>query len=137
MAGHSPRRRYRERMTVAMGVYVVGLFAAKYLTSRHLVDGMWVWVLALIPGLAIVGVLAAIALLIVEQEDEFIRWLLVRQTLIATAIALSISTVWGFLENFELVGHIDAYWIAVVWFLGFAVGGVVNRVTHGASGDGC
>lgn len=124
-------------MTVAMGVYVVGLFAAKYLTSRHLVDGMWVWVLALIPGLAIVGVLAAIALLIVEQEDEFIRWLLVRQTLIATAIALSISTVWGFLENFELVGHIDAYWIAVVWFLGFAVGGVVNRVTHGASGDGC
>lgn len=120
-----------------MCIYVVGLIAAKYLTSRHLVDGTWVWILALIPGLAVVGAFAAIGMLIVEQRDEFIRLLLVRQTLIATGMALSISTVWGFLENFGLVPHADAYWIAVVWFIGFGLGGAINRVTHGASGDGC
>jgi hypothetical protein len=133
----TPRRRYLERLGTAMAIYVLSLFAAKYLISRNLVGGPVVWILGLIPGLAVVGGFYAIAMLIIEQKDEFIRMLIVRQTLIGTAVALSLSTVWGFLENFGLVAHVDAYWIAIIWFLGFGLGGFVNRITHGAWGDGC
>ena len=32
---------------------------------------------------------------------------MVRQTLWASGFALSVATVWGFLESFDLVGHVD------------------------------
>jgi DNA-binding XRE family transcriptional regulator len=131
MAMSSPRRRYLMRLGISMALYVPSLFVAKYLISRNLAEGPVVWLLGLIPGLAVLGAFYAIAMLIIEQKDEFIRMLLVRQTLIGTAIALSISTVWGFLENFGLVSHVDSYWIAVIWFLGFGFGGFINRVSHG------
>ena len=38
-----------------MVMYVASLFAATYLISRNLVDGPIVWILGLIPGLAVVG----------------------------------------------------------------------------------
>jgi hypothetical protein len=139
MAQSSPRRRYLERLGSSMALYVTSLFVAKFLITRNLVEGPVVWILGLIPGLAVVGAFYAIAMLIIEQKDEFIRMLIVRQTLIGTALALSISTVWGFLENFGLVAHVDAYWIAIIWFFGFGFGfgGFVNRITHGTWGDGC
>jgi hypothetical protein len=61
--------------------------------------------------------------------------LLVRQTLVATGFALSVATVWGFLENFELVAHVDAFYIAILWFLGLGLGSLYNRLTLGDSGD--
>ena len=81
------------------------------------------------------GIFYAYGMLIVEQEDEFIRMLVIRQLVIATGIALAFATVWGFLEEFGLVTHIYAYYVAVAWIVGFALGGVVNRITHGASGE--
>jgi hypothetical protein len=137
MAHASPLRRYLKRLGSSMVIYVVSLFAATYLISRNLVEGPIVWIMALMPGIAVVGAFYSIAMLIVEQKDEFIRMLTVRQTLIGTAIALSISTVWGFLENFGLVAHVDSYWVAVIWFLGFGFGGFINWITHGTRGEGC
>jgi hypothetical protein len=137
MARPSPRRRYLQRLGISTAIYVVSLFAGTYLVSRNLVQGPVVWALGLLPGLAVVGMFYAIAMLIIEQKDEFLRMLIVRQTLVGTVVALSISTVWGFLENFGLVDHVDAYWIAILWFFGFGFGGLINRITHGAWGDGC
>jgi hypothetical protein len=135
MARSPARRRYVQRLAVAMAAYLVSLFAAEYLISRALVDGPLMWALALVPGLAVVGAFYAIAMLILEQKDEFVRMLVVRQTLIATGFALSIATVWGFLENFALVPHVPAYWVAILWFLGFGIGGFVNNKTFGAWGE--
>ena len=135
MARSPASRRYLQRLAAAMGVYLVSLFAAEYLISREMVDGPLMWVLALVPGLAVVGAFYAVAMLIVEQRDEFVRMLVVRQTLIATGFSLSIATVWGFLENFELVPHIPAYWVAILWFFGFGLGGFVNKQTMGSWGE--
>jgi|GEM_PF-3009531 len=134
--GSSPRARYLARFGGSMAIYVLSLSSASYLTQRHLADGGFIWVLALLPGLAIVGVFYAIARFIVEQKDEFLRMLLVRQALIGTVMALSISTVWGFLENFGLVARVDSYWVAVIWFVGFGFGGFINWMSYRARGDG-
>jgi hypothetical protein len=131
----APTRRYLIRLFTAMGLYVVSLFAAKYLTNHHLVKGWTIWPLALLPGLSIVGAFYAIAMLIIEQKDEYIRMLLVRQTLFATGITLAAATVWGFLENFGLVIHLDAFYWAIVWFAGLGFGAIFNRITMGSWGD--
>lgn len=128
-------RRYMARITVAMAVYIVGLFGANYLIDNDLVSGPLAWAAALVPGLAVAGVFYAVGMLILEQKDEFIRMLLIRQNLIAMALAMSIVVVWGFLESFGLVGHVAGYLIVVWWAIGMAIGAVSNRITHGSWGQ--
>ena len=91
--------------------------------------------LSVMPGLAICGVFWAIGRLILDEKDEFIRMLIVRQTLIATGFALGFATIWGFLEAGEVVPHIPAYWFAVTFFLGQFIGAISNRITHGTWGS--
>ena len=118
-----------------MAIYLVTLFAGKYLVKNELTDGPVIWMLGLLPGLAVIGVFYAIGMLIVETKDEFVRMLIVRQVLYGTGIALSLATMWGFLENFGLVEHIEAFWIAVLWFFGFGIGALINRIKYGTSGE--
>jgi hypothetical protein len=91
--------------------------------------------LGVLPALAIIGIFWAMARLIVEEQDEFIRMLIVRQSLIATGFALSAATIWGFLEAADVVVHLDAYWVAVAWFFGIFLGAVANRIQYGTWGS--
>ena len=135
MALSTPRRRYLLRLGISMAIYLVTLFTGKYLVNNELADGPVIWMLGLLSGFAIIGAFYAIGMLIVETKDEFVRMLIVRQVLYGTGIALSLATMWGFLENFGLVEHVEAFWIAVIWFFGFGIGALFNRIKYGASGE--
>ena len=131
----NPNRRFLVRLAIAATALVISVTAARYLIGQGDVSGPAIWALAVIPGLAMVGIFYAYGMLILEQKDEFIRMLLLRQLIIGTGVALSFAVVWGFLESFGLVAHIYSYYIAVAWIIGFALGGVVNRITQGAWGE--
>ncbi len=131
-----PNRRYIIRSLSAAVVFVLSFYTATHPIRMGLVDGsLLVWVLALIPGLAAIGWLYACVMLIIEQEDEFIRMLALRQWIIGTGIALSFAAVWGSLEHFELVAHINPLYFMFTWIMGFGFGALVNRITHGAWGE--
>ena len=126
-------RRYLRRLAISMILYISFLFIAlRYVDA---VTSPLAYVLGAMPGIAVLGVFWAMGRLLIEEKDEYLRMLLVRQTLVATAFALSIATVWGFLENVRLVPHVDAFYIAVLWFVGLGVGSLVNYLTLGDSGD--
>jgi hypothetical protein len=59
---------------------------------------------------------------------------MVRQTLWASGVTLSAATVAGFLQNFDLIGRVDGYWVVVVWYFGLGIGGIVNKLTLGEGG---
>lgn len=126
------QRRYIVRTLAFTSLYISFLGIALRLIGRGSATGTYAYVLAILPALAIIGVFWAIGRLLVEETDEYQRMLLVRQSLIATAFALSIATLYGFLENFGLVPHVDSFYIAVLWFGGLGIGGLVNRLTVGA-----
>ncbi len=130
-----PQKRYVFRVFVSMAFYMLFLSLALHFVGRGLVTGPLAYLLGALPGFAVIGVFWAIGRLLVEETDEYQRMLLVRQSLVASAFALSIATVWGFLENVGLVPHVDAFYIAILWFAGLGVGSLVNRLTLGASGD--
>jgi len=119
-----------------MASYLLTLSIALHYVGNGHVTGPLAYLLALLPGLSVIGVFWAVGRLLVEEQDEFQRMLLVRQSLVATAFALSIATVWGFLEAVGLVPHVDAYFIAILWFAGLGVGSLVNWLTLGTTG-GC
>ena len=130
-------KRYVWRIAGCMAAYVATLSLALRTVGQGTIAGPLAYLLGALPGIAVAGCFWAIGALIVEQKDEYQRMLLVRQSLIATAFALSIATIYGFLENVRLVPHIDAFYIAILWFLGLAVGSIVNWLTLGSSGGGC
>lgn len=131
----APARTYLMRMLVVSFAYVGSLFAASSLIE----DGDPVTVLsvliAIVPGLAVAGYFWAIGRYVREQQDEFLRMLMVRQSLIATGLTFSAASIWGFLESFGQVGHLDAYWWPILWFFGIGIGALVNRIEHGTWGE--
>lgn len=126
MARNSAIKRYNRTIIILSLVYVALLFAAEIAIGWYHLGGPLSYFVAILPALPIIGIFAAIGRYLVEESDEYLRMLTVRQTLVASGFALSIATAWGFLESFDLAGHLDAYWIAVVWFVGLGVGSCVN-----------
>jgi hypothetical protein len=132
MARSSAWKRYNVRVIWLSLLYAIFLIGAVYGFKHQLLGGLVAYLAAALPALPIIGIFGAIGRYLVEEQDEYVRMLMVRQTLWASAIALSLATIWGFLESFGVAGHIDAYYIAVVWFGGLGVGACINRVALGA-----
>jgi hypothetical protein len=127
-------RRYVVRVFIAMVGYVATLFLAEYLIDDRGVTGPLAWLVALLPGLCVASVFWAIGRLLIEETDEYLRSLLVRQMLVATGLTMVVATIYGFLENYGLVGHIDAFYLTVLFFVGLGIGSIVNRLTLGDGG---
>jgi uncharacterized YccA/Bax inhibitor family protein len=134
MAMSKPFRRYNIRVVGLSVLYSVFLIGAVYGFKHHMLSGAAAYGAAILPALPVIGIFAAIGLYLVEEQDEYVRMLMVRQTLWASGFALSVATVWGFLENFDLAGHVDSYYIVVLWFGGLGLGACINRLTLGDAG---
>ncbi|MEM6857015.1 MAG: hypothetical protein AAF559_04015 [Pseudomonadota bacterium] len=128
------QRRYIKRVAVFTSLYLATFAALTFLDQMAEAALAARFIVAALPGIAISGIFWAIARLIVEEKDEFIRMLTIRQTLIASGFALSAASIWGFLEAADLVIHLDAYWVAVAWFVGLFFGALANRIEHGTWG---
>ena len=128
------QRRYNRSVLLLSLAYMFILFGVITFFKNNSPTGISAFAAAILPALPIVGIFGVMGRYLTEEQDEFVRMLTVRQTLYASAFALSVSTVWGFLENFDLVNHIDAYYVAVLWFAGLGIGSCINKLTIGSSG---
>ena len=125
-------KRYNWRVVWLSLIYAAFLIAAVYGFKHAMIPAAFKYLVAVLPALPIIGIFGAMGRYLVEEQDEYVRMLMVRQSLWASGFALSLATIWGFLESFGLVGHIDAYYVAVVWFGGLGVGACMNKLTLGA-----
>ena len=133
IARTSAWKRYNWRVIWLSLLYAAFLLPAVYGFKHHLILGAGAWLVAILPAIPIIGIFAAMGRYLVEEQDEYVRMLMVRQMLWAMGFTLSVATIWGFRDNFGLVSHVDGYWIVVVWYFGQSIGAIVNKVTLGAS----
>lgn len=129
------KARYVKRMLVITGFYVASLAVALLLTDSGDPATPLTFALALLPGMSVAFYFWAIARLIVETADEFLKMLLVRQSLIATGFAMALASIYGFLENFGVAPDVDAFWWPIVWFAGLGLGAIVNKIQFGTTGE--
>lgn len=121
-------RRYTFRILGFGLLYAVALVGTLLVMQQAWAPGgAAAYVLATIPALPVLGMIWAIGRLVIETDDEYQRFLFVKQILIATALTLAIATVWGFLEDFGMAPHAPAYWATVLWFAMIGVGGCIAR----------
>lgn len=122
------KSRYNWRVGIAMGLYVLVLVSSVTLINRH-DPGITVRaVLAVLTAAPVVAVFVALGAYLLEEGDEYLRMLMVRQMLIGTGLAMAFCNIWGFLESFEVVGHLPLYFAGIAWFGAFGVAGCLRRI---------
>ncbi len=107
MSFNPAMKRYNLRVIWLSLLYAIFLLIAVYSFKHQLLHGALAWIAAILPALPLIGIFGAMGRYLIEEKDEYVRMVLVRQSLWAGAFALSVATVWGFLESFDLVGHVD------------------------------
>ena len=109
------QRRHSRRVLLAGLAYVVFLFPAVFAISRGLVTGGWRIPLALLPALPVAFMFGSYARYLSEEQDEYVRMLVVNEILVATTVSMVCAVVWGFLEDLGGGPNIPTYWVAIVW----------------------
>lgn len=127
-------KRYVWRLMAVMTVYAGALVGGQFGMQAGLLGPQAAVAIALVCGLCIALTFVIMGRLMIETEDEFMRLLFVRQTLIASGFALSLAAIHGFLSDFDIIGQIDAYWWPVLFFAGQFIGQVANRMKYGTWG---
>lgn len=113
--------RYNKRFMAASAGYVLGLGLAITINDRiELRQGETV-LIALLPIIPIFGMIWTMSRYIVEEEDEYLRHRAIMASLAGLALVLGLGTFWGFLETFEVVPHIWAWWVFPVWAIGMGL----------------
>ncbi len=131
-------RQYLIRLFVLMSLYIITLIAAVTIFKAGAVSGVAAYALAIAPALPVIGVFWAVMRFLVEEPDEFMRMLLVRQCLVATGFCLTVMTIWEFLQNFDLVPQGNGgFGAAFFWFMGLGFGALYNKLTLGTAGGEC
>jgi hypothetical protein len=120
-------RRYLRRFWPATGLYVVAIALATWLIPDDAPPSAIAIGIALLPGFGIVAMIWAMARLLVELDDEYLRMLEVRKALAATGLVLVVASVWGVLELFTAVPRLAIFWIFPMWCGGLAIGALWNR----------
>jgi hypothetical protein len=118
--GHGERmrpatRRYMRRFLPAMLGYVVVLLGSLYYANTAHPSGIVAWLVALAPTVPVLLAIRAIALVLIEEDDEYLRERLYRTFALATTWTLAACTVWGFLDTFELVPHVALWAVFPLW----------------------
>lgn len=120
-------RRYMMRLMPAMLIYVVVLMTAAEVYKSEKPEGLLAWVIALAPAIPVLFAIRAIVLLMSEETDEFQRMLQVKSFIWTTGLMLAVCTVWGFLELFSLVPHIDLWAVVPIWAVCLVPAQLVTR----------
>jgi len=102
-------RRYIWRFSASMTLYVAFLCLAVSEFRRGHPTGAVAYLLAVLPSIPIIGTIASVGLYLAEEKDEFQRTVLVQSMLWGIGATLAATSVWGFLENFVAVRHMEPF----------------------------
>ena len=111
-------RRYFRRFVPSMTAYLVLLIGSNLARRAWHPGGVGLVALAVLPALPIVAVIWSMGMYIVEQSDEYQRLRLVKATLMGTALMLSTTTVWSFLEDAHLLPAKPVHFAFPLWCVG-------------------
>ena len=111
-------QRYNKRVIVSAFGYVLGLGIAITLWREYELSRPLVFAVSMLPTLPTFGVIWAMGRYFAEEQDEYLRHQTTIRALGGLGLVLALGIFWGFLEMFELVPHVWAWWVLPAWALG-------------------
>jgi len=113
--------RYNRRMMAAGAIYIVGLFGAIWVHDAFHPNGIIAFFVAFLPSIGVLMMVYAMGRLVAEEEDEYQRHRHIRASLFGLGTLLTLATIWGFFEQFDLVPHMPAWAAVPVFAIGLGI----------------
>lgn len=120
-------RRYNRRGLIWAFGYVAALFFAISVNDWLEPEGPLLWLIAVLPSLPILYFVWALHRYLVEETDEYLKMRYVGDALFGLGLLLVVATIWGFLETFKVVPHIQSWFVVPVWAIGLGLSQIVRR----------
>lgn len=120
--------RYNRRGLIWAFAYVAALFFAISINDWLKPEGPLLWTIAVLPALPIVYFVWALYRYLIEENDEYLKMRYIGQALFGLGILLIVATVWGFLESFKVVPHVESWMVVPVWAIGLGLAQVAHRL---------
>jgi hypothetical protein len=114
---NAAQRRYLQRFLPTMALYVIAILAVTWEFAHHHPTGIFVYLLAILPALPLIGTLVVVGLYLAEEPDEFERTIVVQSMLWGIGATLAVSTAWGLLETFASVRHIPTFYVFILFWV--------------------
>ncbi len=105
------QRRYALRMGLTALLCVLFSSVAALVFRFGHPHGIPAYLVAILPALPIMGALVVTGLYLAEEKDEFQANLLVQSLLGGMGATLAATTVWGYMEDFANVPHLNLVWV--------------------------
>jgi hypothetical protein len=118
---------YNRRVLIASLTYVVALLGGMGIVRYYQPSALVRVLIAIAVALPVIFLIRAMALLLRDETDEYLRARLVEQSLIATGILLTVATLYGFLNAFDLAPRVDAWAAVPLWALGLGIGRLFRK----------
>lgn len=113
-------RKYVFRTMAFMSGYVAVNIAAIFGAFDDIQSTPAAWALALTVSAPVIGQLWA-TLSLMRDSDEFVRAVIAKQFIVASGMAMALSTIWGFGESYADAPHIEAWLIYPLFWACFGV----------------
>ena len=113
--------RYTRRFLLASFGYMLGLGLAVTIHDQVELGTGESFLIALLPIVPVFAMIWTMARYIVEEEDEYLRHRAIMASLAGLGVVLAFGTFWGFLETFDVVPHIFAWWTFPAWAIGMGL----------------
>lgn len=110
-------RRYNKRFLIAMPLYLISLFLATHILRHDHPSRPLAIVIAILPSIPLVAMIAIAGLYLKEEKDEFQRSIFQQSLLWSVGLVLAVTSIWGLLEMIADVPHLPIFYV----FPGFCV----------------
>lgn len=114
-------RRYLLGLCGSLIAYALCLFLSIWVFIHHHPAGVLAYVLAILPSIPIVGMLGVFGRYLAEEKDEFQRAIFVQSMLWSLGATLAATTMWGFLEDFVHVPHVQLVMVFPIFCFFWAI----------------
>lgn len=123
-AGLAYTRRVLPMVAIYLGLLVAVPFAIHWLRP----SGPALWLLSLVPAVPWSAVFWLYGRYLMEERDEYLRSVAVRDSLIATGLVMSAATAWGFLQDFAGAPSMPLYAVPIAWFPCLGIASLVTKL---------
>ena len=114
-------KRYNKRYLITLPFYLVLLFAATHILRHNHPSRPLAIVIAILPSIPLVAMIAIAGLYLKEETDEFQRAIFQQSLLWSMGLVLAVTSIWGLLEMIAGVPHLPIFYVFPVFCVFFSI----------------
>jgi uncharacterized membrane protein YcfT len=114
-------KRYNKRYLIATPLYLVLLSLAVYILRHYHPSRPLAIVIAILPTIPLVAMIAIAGLYLKEETDEFQRSIFQQSILWSIGLVLAVTSIWGLLEMIASVPHLPVFYVFPAFCIFFGI----------------